>query len=90
MPPTLYIALALLAVVVARRLSAVIGSGLGILVAIGLGVWGALTFGQGGGMTFIGVRLSPVVFFGFVVLLGTVEVLNLYVVLRRRRARSPT
>jgi hypothetical protein len=85
MPPTLYIAVALLVVVVTRQFAPIAASGLGLAVAAGIGVWGALTYAHGGGMTFLGQRIAPTVFFGFVALLLVFEAMNLHRSLKRRQ-----
>jgi hypothetical protein len=87
MPPTLYIALSLLAVIVTRRVAPRIAALLGMLVALGIGAWGVLTYTRGGGMAFLGASVPPVAFFAFVVVLLAFEALNLSLAVKRHRAR---
>ncbi len=88
MPPTLYIAIALLAVIVTRQIAARVAAVLGMLVALGIGVWGVFTYTRGGGMAFLGARIPPVAFFGFVVVLLAFEALNLALAQQRHRRRA--
>ncbi len=87
MSPTFFIAIALLAVVVTRRFAPRAASVLGMLVAVGVGVWGVVTYTRGGGMAFLGVRIPPAAFFGFVALLLAFEALNLSLAVKRHRRR---
>lgn len=87
MPPTLYIAVALLTVVVLRKFIPVSASILGISISLAIATWGIVIYSQGGGMSFFGAQLSPVAFFCFVGVLTGFEALNLYVAIRRRRQR---
>lgn len=87
MPPTLYIAIALLAVIVTRQIAARVAAVLGMLVALGIGAWGVFTYARGGGMAFLGARIPPVAFFGFVAVLLAFEALNLVLAQQRHRRR---
>ena len=89
MPPTLYIALALIVVVVLRRFAPVPASIGGIGVALGVGAWGAYTYQRGIGMTFLGSALPPTVFFVAVAVLLGFEVLNLSLALKRKHREPP-
>ncbi len=88
MPPTLYIALALLVVVVTRQLAPRAAAVLGMAVAVGIGVWGLVTYQHGGGMAFLGARIPPLAFFAFVVVLLLFEALNLSLAVKRQRRRT--
>ncbi len=88
MTPTLYLATALLVIVVLRRFLPIAAAILGILVSIGVGAWGLQTHAQGGGMAFLGKKVPLTAFFVFVILLFVFELLNLYVAITRRRRLS--
>jgi hypothetical protein len=87
MPPTLYIAIALLAVIVLRQIAARAAAVVGMLVALGIGAWGVVTYTRGGGMAFLGARIPPVAFFGFVAVLLAFEAMNLSLAMKRHRNR---
>ena len=88
MPPTLYIAIALLAVIVTRQAAPRVAAVLGMLVAVGVGVWGAVTYTRGGGMAFLGLHVPAAGFFAFVVMLLVFEAANLSLAVKRARRRS--
>ncbi len=85
MPPTLYIAIALLAVVVVRQFSHLIAAGLGIAIALGVGVWGLIYYQRGDALTFLGVSVPLTAFFLFIAVLIALEGLNLHLALKKRR-----
>ena len=87
MPSTLWIAVAIIAVIIIRRFSRLIGSSLGLAVSLVLAGWGYWIYHQGGGIAFAGFRLSEAIFYAFVGLWVALELFELSRSLRRRRTR---
>lgn len=68
MDPSNYIILAIIAIIILRRISAMAGAAMGILVAVGVGIFGWGQYGAGNGMRFGTFALDRGVFLGLIVL----------------------
>ncbi|MBI3178080.1 MAG: hypothetical protein HYZ27_00365 [Deltaproteobacteria bacterium] len=88
MPVTVWIAVAIVVVLVTRRFSPLVGSALGILLTTSLLVWGIWTYGQGGGMAFAGVPIPRIVFLLLIAAWFGVEAFSLWQALKARRLRA--
>ncbi len=88
MPVTVWIAVAIVVVLVTRRFSPIAGSVLGMLLTVTLFTWGLWTYDQGGGMAFAGVPIPRIVFLLLIAAWFAVEVFALRQNLRARRLRA--
>ncbi len=87
LPPTLFIALGLFAVLILRRFIPLTASMLGMALTLAIGLWGTHGFQQGTPPAIAGTPLSKTAFYTFLVVLFAFEGLNLSVALKRRKKR---
>ena len=88
MPPTLWIALAIIVVFITRKFSRPLGSALGLVMSLVVAGWGYWVYHQGGGMSLLAFRLPAGLFYGLAALWAALEVFELQRTLRRRRAKE--
>ncbi|MBI5508555.1 MAG: hypothetical protein HY903_07365 [Deltaproteobacteria bacterium] len=84
--PTLWIAGAIITVMVVRRFSRLVGALLGLVVSAVMAGWGYWVFHHGGAMAFAGVQLSPSIFY---VLVAFWAALECFEIVRHARRRQP-
>ncbi len=88
MPGTIWIALAIVIVVVARRFSPIAGAALAASLSIALGVWGYFVYfvPPVGNVAFAGFPLKPPAFYALVALWFSFEMYGLYKVLKMKNS----
>jgi hypothetical protein len=84
-PSTLWIAAAIVVVIVVRRFSRLVGSAMGLVTSFVLAGWGYLVFKAGGGINLLGFEMSHGLFYGFVALWAGLEVFELFRAVNRKR-----
>ncbi len=77
MDSSVYIIIAIIAVMVLRRISPKAGALLGVLVGIAVGVWGFGVYEKGATMNFAGFSLTKEIFLGLIILWVGMEGLSL-------------
>ena len=82
----IWIALAIVAVIVLRRFSAIAGSALGLTVAAAVGMWGFVVYSGGGKMVFLFGSVPPAGFYAAIAVWLAVEAYSLTKAVQRRRA----
>jgi TRAP-type C4-dicarboxylate transport system permease small subunit len=85
--PTVWLALAVVAIIVLRRYARIAGSCLAIAVILAVLGWGYWTYAHGGAIAFAGVMISPKVFYGLVAVWFALETYSLVLHVRLRRRR---
>ena len=87
MPSTLWIAIAIIAVIIIRRFSRLVGSSLGLLTSFMLAGWGYWVYHHAPnvGISFAGFHLAEGMFYGFVALWAALEVFEISRAIAKRR-----
>jgi hypothetical protein len=84
-PSSIWIAAAIIVVIVVRRFSRLVGAAMGLVTSFVLAGWGYWVFKAGGGIALLGFELSQGLFYGFVALWTGMEIFELIRAINKRK-----